>query len=51
MCLPAAAAAIVRPFAEAGATWWLEAMWEEPNGWEDLLARVRQGPPNLDAQG
>ena len=27
---PAAAAAIVRPYAEAGATWWLEARWTAP---------------------
>lgn len=42
---PAHAAATVAPWAEAGATWWLEAMWAEPNAYDDLLARVRQGPP------
>jgi hypothetical protein len=46
---PARAAAIVRPYAEAGATWWLESMWE----WEgvtrnyDMRTRIRSGPPNF----
>jgi alkanesulfonate monooxygenase SsuD/methylene tetrahydromethanopterin reductase-like flavin-dependent oxidoreductase (luciferase family) len=44
----AAAAATVRPFAEAGATWWLDAMWEAPNGPEDVRTRIRQGPPRLE---
>jgi hypothetical protein len=35
----------VRPFAEAGATWWLESMWEAPNGPEELRRRIRSGPP------
>jgi len=39
----------VSPYAEAGLTWWIEAL-----GWwrgtpEDALARVRQGPPVLPA--
>ncbi|GHO46832.1 LLM class flavin-dependent oxidoreductase [Ktedonospora formicarum] len=44
---PERAGSIVRPFAEAGATWWLESMWE----WEgisrayDIRTRVRSGPP------
>jgi hypothetical protein len=40
----AAATAIVRPWAEAGATWWLEALWQA----QDLATvrrRVEQGPP------
>ena len=39
-----AAADIVAPWAEAGATWWIESMWEEkdPAKW---LQRLRQGPP------
>ena len=46
---PARATAIVRPYAEAGATWWLESMWE----WEgitrnyDMRTRIRSGPPNI----
>jgi hypothetical protein len=40
------AAAVVRPFAEAGATWWLEAMWETPKDQlEAVKTRIRQGPP------
>jgi hypothetical protein len=42
------ARAIVRPFAEAGATWWNEAMWSAPNTPEDVRARIRQGPPRLE---
>jgi alkanesulfonate monooxygenase SsuD/methylene tetrahydromethanopterin reductase-like flavin-dependent oxidoreductase (luciferase family) len=41
------AAAVVRPFAEAGATWWIESPWTPPNEPEDLLARIRQGPPRV----
>jgi len=41
------AAAIVRPFADAGATWWTEAMWEAPNGPDKVRARIRQGPPRV----
>ena len=46
---PARAAAIVHPYVEAGATWWLESMWE----WEgvtrnyDMQMRVRSGPPRI----
>ena len=42
---PESAAETVRPFAEAGATWWLESMWEAPNGPDELGERLRQGPP------
>jgi alkanesulfonate monooxygenase SsuD/methylene tetrahydromethanopterin reductase-like flavin-dependent oxidoreductase (luciferase family) len=36
----------VRPWIEAGATWWIESMWEEndPQKW---LLRIRQGPPQI----
>jgi alkanesulfonate monooxygenase SsuD/methylene tetrahydromethanopterin reductase-like flavin-dependent oxidoreductase (luciferase family) len=46
---PVRAASIVRPYAEAGATWWLESMWE----WEgvtrpyDMPTRIRSGPPRI----
>jgi alkanesulfonate monooxygenase SsuD/methylene tetrahydromethanopterin reductase-like flavin-dependent oxidoreductase (luciferase family) len=46
---PVHAAAIVRPYAEAGATWWLESMWE----WEgvirnyDIRTRICAGPPKI----
>jgi len=42
------AAAIVRPWADAGATWWMEAMWEAPNGPDDILTRIKQGPPRMN---
>lgn len=45
---PERAASIVRPFAEAGATWWIESTWTPPNAPEDLHARIEQGPPNLN---
>lgn len=47
---PARAAAIVRPWAEAGATWWLEAVWHTPEtlgGVEGMRMRVKQGPPRI----
>jgi hypothetical protein len=40
------AGAIVRPYAQAGVTWWLEAMWQVPS-LEPVLERIRQGPPRL----
>ncbi len=43
---PQKAAEIVRPWAEAGSTWWIEARWEEPD-MEKVLARLRQGPPRI----
>ncbi len=45
---PERAAGIVRPFAEAGLTWWIEAMWTAPNGPEDVRTRIRQGPLRLE---
>jgi hypothetical protein len=47
---PEKAAAIVRPWAEAGATWWIETRWEVPRNAEGLKVvqqRIRQGPPRL----
>jgi alkanesulfonate monooxygenase SsuD/methylene tetrahydromethanopterin reductase-like flavin-dependent oxidoreductase (luciferase family) len=44
----AAAAEVVRPWAEAGATWWIEAMWQQPQDAAEagpLRARLHQGPP------
>lgn len=37
----------VRPLAEAGATWWIESMWDEPGGLDVVRARIRQGPPKV----
>jgi alkanesulfonate monooxygenase SsuD/methylene tetrahydromethanopterin reductase-like flavin-dependent oxidoreductase (luciferase family) len=48
---PDRAAKIVRGWAEAGATWWIEALWGAPDQTVDLdavLQRIRQGPPHLD---
>lgn len=45
---PAAARAAVAPWAEAGATWWLEALWsapQTPEGREAIFTRIGQGPP------
>lgn len=42
---PERAASVVRPFAQAGATWWIEAPWSPPNEPEDLGRRIAQGPP------
>ncbi len=39
------AASMVRPYAEAGATWWIESPWTPPNAPEDLRRRIGQGPP------
>ena len=38
------AAAQLRPLAEAGATWWIETLWEA-EGLEPMRERIRQGPP------
>lgn len=45
---PAAAAAKVQPFAEAGGTWWIESPWSPPNGVDDLRRRIAAGPPRID---
>ncbi len=45
------AAEITRGWADAGATWWIEAMWGDPDRPVDLdgvLRRIRQGPPRND---
>ena len=44
---PDKAHAIVKPFAEAGATWWLEAVYDEPGGFEGMRKRIHQGPPKI----
>ena len=44
----AKAADIVRPLAEEGVTWWLEAVWGTPEtkgGLEGMRRRMKQGPP------
>lgn len=45
---PERAAAIIRGWADAGVTWWIEAMWGAPRSEEGLRGvreRLRQGPP------
>jgi alkanesulfonate monooxygenase SsuD/methylene tetrahydromethanopterin reductase-like flavin-dependent oxidoreductase (luciferase family) len=45
---PAAAGAIVRPWLEAGANWWIDADWEDMDPERvraAALARLRAGPP------
>ena len=39
----------VSPYHEAGATWWIEAMWyvSSKDGDKPLLERIRAGPPIL----
>jgi hypothetical protein len=44
---PKEAARIVRGWEEAGATWWIEAMWSAAE-LEDILARIRAGPPRVE---
>jgi hypothetical protein len=43
---PNLAADQVRPWAEAGATWWIEAMWQAPDK-DSVLRRIQQGPPEV----
>jgi alkanesulfonate monooxygenase SsuD/methylene tetrahydromethanopterin reductase-like flavin-dependent oxidoreductase (luciferase family) len=40
----------VGPYADAGVTWWLEAVWDTPDGFagpDQILERIKQGPPKL----
>lgn len=46
---PGRAAEVVRPFAEAGATWWIESRWMPPNGPDELRRRIEAGPPRVEA--
>ena len=48
------AASIIRPLAQAGLTWWLEAVWSTPEsqgGLEGMRARILQGPPRIEEEG
>jgi hypothetical protein len=46
---PAAAAAQVAPWADAGCTWWLETRWEMPHDsperMREISERIAAGPP------
>lgn len=46
---PQAAAQTLRPWAEAGATWWIEANWETKDA-DQVLRRIQQGPPVLGSE-
>lgn len=39
------AVSTVQPFAEAGATWWLEGVWSMAGGVDGMRTRIMQGPP------
>ncbi len=41
------ARAIIRPYAEAGATWWTESRWSFPTI-DELRLRIQQGPPRIE---
>jgi alkanesulfonate monooxygenase SsuD/methylene tetrahydromethanopterin reductase-like flavin-dependent oxidoreductase (luciferase family) len=48
---PARASAMVRPFADAGVTWWLEDVAATPyktSGLEGMRLRIKQGPPPME---
>jgi hypothetical protein len=42
------AAAVIQPYAQAGATWWLEGIWVERGTIQQMRERIRQGPPRID---
>lgn len=47
---PAQVAAIIRPWADAGVTWWIESRWEVPRDADGLALahqRLLQGPPRV----
>ena len=44
---PEQAAAIVRPYADAGATWWMESRWSAASS-DVVRTRIRQGPPRVE---
>jgi Luciferase-like monooxygenase len=41
------AVAIVRPWANAGVTWWMESRWDNASR-DDVELRIKQGPPRID---
>jgi probable F420-dependent oxidoreductase len=44
-CTTPADRALVREFADAGATWWLEPLYGLRGSMDEMLARVKAGPP------
>jgi len=50
---PEEAEKVVRPYAEAGATWWLEARWQVSRNAEGerlVAERIAQGPPAINGK-
>ncbi|HEU4782271.1 MAG TPA: LLM class flavin-dependent oxidoreductase [Ktedonobacterales bacterium] len=45
----ATAADVIEPYAQAGATWWLEGIWVERGAVEQMRERIRYGPPKRHA--
>jgi alkanesulfonate monooxygenase SsuD/methylene tetrahydromethanopterin reductase-like flavin-dependent oxidoreductase (luciferase family) len=45
---PEQAGDIVRPWAEAGATWWMESRWDTSVSVDAVRNRIVQGPPRID---
>lgn len=43
---PARATEIVREYSEAGATWWIEALWSADEN-DQFIQRLLQGPPTI----
>lgn len=46
------AAKKIGPYSKAGVTWWLEAVWDTPDGFagpDEILERIKQGPPKLQS--
>jgi hypothetical protein len=44
---PQKAGTIVSSYRDVGVTWWIEALWEMRKT-EDVLSRIKQGPPPLE---
>ncbi len=44
---PTRGSKIVAPFADAGATWWLESLFTKRNSIEEMRHRIQQGPPRI----
>lgn len=45
------AAKIIKPWIDAGATWWIEAMWDtldQSDRLTPVLTRIKQGPPRIE---
>jgi hypothetical protein len=45
---PEQAREIVRPWAEAGATWWMESRWDTSVSVDEIRTRIMQGPPRIE---